>query len=142
MKVEVGIENPDAWLRPDMSVRIAFLHDAKPAAIPSSDLVGDCSRQFAMSPCIDVVIEKEAIRIVEDFRRVEYLGLRPAEVPQFRWESAANRTLNSGELDRQPELSRMLNLFLSRRLRYRARIFAKSRASCSTLLARSCSGFL
>jgi len=32
LKVEVGIENPDAWLRPDMSVRIAFLEDAKPTA--------------------------------------------------------------------------------------------------------------
>jgi HlyD family secretion protein len=32
LKVEVGIENPDAWLRPDMSVRIAFLGDAKPTA--------------------------------------------------------------------------------------------------------------
>ena len=32
LKVEVGIENPDAWLRPDMSVRIAFLEEAKPAA--------------------------------------------------------------------------------------------------------------
>jgi len=32
LKVEVGIENPDAWLRPDMSVRIAFLEDAQPAA--------------------------------------------------------------------------------------------------------------
>ena len=32
LKVEVGIEKPDAWLRPDMSVRIAFLEDAKPTA--------------------------------------------------------------------------------------------------------------
>jgi HlyD family secretion protein len=32
LKVEVGIENPDAWLRPDMSVRIAFLEEAQPAA--------------------------------------------------------------------------------------------------------------
>ena len=32
LKVEVGIESPDAWLRPDMSVRIAFLEEAKPAA--------------------------------------------------------------------------------------------------------------
>jgi RND family efflux transporter MFP subunit len=31
LKVEVGIESPDAWLRPDMSVRIAFLEEAKPA---------------------------------------------------------------------------------------------------------------
>jgi HlyD family secretion protein len=31
LKVEVGIENPDAWLRPDMSVRIVFLEDAKPS---------------------------------------------------------------------------------------------------------------
>ena len=32
LKVEVGIENPDEWLRPDMSVRITFLEEAKPAA--------------------------------------------------------------------------------------------------------------
>ncbi len=32
LKVEVGIESPDEWLRPDMSVRIAFLEEAKPAA--------------------------------------------------------------------------------------------------------------
>jgi RND family efflux transporter MFP subunit len=32
LKVEVGIEDPDEWLRPDMSVRIAFLADAEPAA--------------------------------------------------------------------------------------------------------------
>ncbi|RIK97106.1 MAG: hypothetical protein DCC71_21965 [Proteobacteria bacterium] len=32
LKVEVQIQEPDAWLRPDMSVRIAFLADAQPAA--------------------------------------------------------------------------------------------------------------
>ena len=32
LKVEVRIEKPDAWLRPDMSVRVAFLEDVKPAA--------------------------------------------------------------------------------------------------------------
>jgi HlyD family secretion protein len=32
LKVEVQIEKPDEWLRPDMSVRIAFLEDVKPAA--------------------------------------------------------------------------------------------------------------
>ena len=32
LKVEVGIESPDAFLRPHMSVRIAFLGEAKPAA--------------------------------------------------------------------------------------------------------------
>jgi RND family efflux transporter MFP subunit len=32
LKVEVGIESPDAWLRPDMSVRIAFLEEANPTA--------------------------------------------------------------------------------------------------------------
>jgi RND family efflux transporter MFP subunit len=32
LKVEVRIEKPDEWLRPDMSVRIAFLEDVKPAA--------------------------------------------------------------------------------------------------------------
>lgn len=32
LKVEVGIEKPDEWLRPDMSVRITFLADAAPAA--------------------------------------------------------------------------------------------------------------
>ena len=31
LKVEVRIEKPDEWLRPDMSVRIAFLEDVKPA---------------------------------------------------------------------------------------------------------------
>jgi RND family efflux transporter MFP subunit len=32
LKVEVGIERPDEWLRPDMSVRVTFLGDAAPAA--------------------------------------------------------------------------------------------------------------
>src|SRR5690606_36086531 len=32
LKVEVGIEEPDAWLRPDMSVRIRFLAEAREAA--------------------------------------------------------------------------------------------------------------
>lgn len=32
LKVEVGIENADEWLRPDMSVRITFLAEAQPAA--------------------------------------------------------------------------------------------------------------
>lgn len=32
LKVEVQIEKPDEWLRPDMSVRIAFLAEAQPAA--------------------------------------------------------------------------------------------------------------
>lgn len=32
LKVEVKIDEPDEWLRPDMSVRIAFLEDVKPAA--------------------------------------------------------------------------------------------------------------
>jgi len=32
LKVEVGIAEPDEWLRPDMSVRIAFLAEAEPAA--------------------------------------------------------------------------------------------------------------
>jgi RND family efflux transporter MFP subunit len=32
LKVEVGIAEPDPWLRPDMSVRIAFLAEAEPAA--------------------------------------------------------------------------------------------------------------
>lgn len=32
LKVEVQIEKPDEWLRPDMSVRIAFLEDVKPTA--------------------------------------------------------------------------------------------------------------
>ena len=32
LKVEVRIEKPDAWLRPDMSVRITFLGETKPAA--------------------------------------------------------------------------------------------------------------
>jgi len=32
LKVEVGILEPDEWLRPDMSVRIAFLAEAAPAA--------------------------------------------------------------------------------------------------------------
>jgi HlyD family secretion protein len=31
LKVEVRIEEPDEWLRPDMSVRIAFLADVQPA---------------------------------------------------------------------------------------------------------------
>lgn len=31
LKVEVGIEHPDEWLRPDMSVRVSFLAAAKPA---------------------------------------------------------------------------------------------------------------
>lgn len=31
LKVEVGITNPDEWLRPDMSVRIAFLAETRPA---------------------------------------------------------------------------------------------------------------
>jgi RND family efflux transporter MFP subunit len=31
LKVEVGIEAPDEWLRPDMSVRIHFLGEAQPA---------------------------------------------------------------------------------------------------------------
>jgi len=31
LKVEVGIAEPDEWLRPDMSVRIAFLAEAQPA---------------------------------------------------------------------------------------------------------------
>jgi RND family efflux transporter MFP subunit len=31
LKVEVGITNPDAWLRPDMSVRITFLAEAAAA---------------------------------------------------------------------------------------------------------------
>src|SRR5690606_14643821 len=31
LKVEVGIEEPDAWLRPDMSVRIRFLAEAREA---------------------------------------------------------------------------------------------------------------
>jgi HlyD family secretion protein len=31
LKVEVRIEEPDEWLRPDMSVRIAFLEDVQPA---------------------------------------------------------------------------------------------------------------
>jgi RND family efflux transporter MFP subunit len=30
LKVEVGIEKPDEWLRPDMSVRVSFLAEAKP----------------------------------------------------------------------------------------------------------------
>jgi RND family efflux transporter MFP subunit len=30
LKIEVKIEKPDAWLKPDMSVRIAFLADAAP----------------------------------------------------------------------------------------------------------------
>jgi HlyD family secretion protein len=30
LKVEVGIERPDGWLRPDMSVRVTFLGDAAP----------------------------------------------------------------------------------------------------------------
>jgi RND family efflux transporter MFP subunit len=32
LKVEVQIEQPDEWLRPDMSVRITFLADAEPVA--------------------------------------------------------------------------------------------------------------
>lgn len=32
LKVEVGIEKPDEWLRPDMSVRVTFLGEAKPVA--------------------------------------------------------------------------------------------------------------
>jgi len=32
LKVEVGIEKPDEWLRPDMSVRVSFLAEAKPVA--------------------------------------------------------------------------------------------------------------
>lgn len=32
LKVEVGIEDPDEWLRPDMSVRITFLAEAQPVA--------------------------------------------------------------------------------------------------------------
>jgi RND family efflux transporter MFP subunit len=32
LKVEVGIEKPDEWLRPDMSVRITFLAEAAPVA--------------------------------------------------------------------------------------------------------------
>jgi RND family efflux transporter MFP subunit len=36
LKVEVGIENPDEWLRPDMSVRVSFLAEAKPAE-PGAD---------------------------------------------------------------------------------------------------------
>lgn len=32
LKVEVGILDPDGWLRPDMSVRVAFLAEAEPAA--------------------------------------------------------------------------------------------------------------
>ena len=32
LKVEVGIPEPDEWLRPDTSVRIVFFDDAKPAS--------------------------------------------------------------------------------------------------------------
>jgi HlyD family secretion protein len=38
LRVEVGITNPDAWLRPDMSVRIAFLEDVKPAAAGEAEV--------------------------------------------------------------------------------------------------------
>jgi hypothetical protein len=36
LKVEVGIAEPDEWLRPDMSVRIAFLAEPQPAAVPGA----------------------------------------------------------------------------------------------------------
>lgn len=41
LKVEVGIEKPDEWLRPDMSVRITFLAEAAPvvAGEPEATLV-------------------------------------------------------------------------------------------------------
>lgn len=41
LKVEVGIEKPDEWLRPDMSVRITFLAEAAPvvAGEPEAALV-------------------------------------------------------------------------------------------------------
>lgn len=37
LKVEVGITEPDEWLRPDMSVRIVFLAEPAPAADPSDE---------------------------------------------------------------------------------------------------------
>jgi RND family efflux transporter MFP subunit len=40
LKVEVGIEGADEWLRPDMSVRIAFLADAPPAATGGGEAPG------------------------------------------------------------------------------------------------------
>jgi RND family efflux transporter MFP subunit len=40
LKVEVGITNPDEWLRPDMSVRIAFLADAEPAGAGGAEAEG------------------------------------------------------------------------------------------------------
>src|SRR5262245_10729468 len=39
LKVEVGIAEPDAWLRPDTSVRVVFFDDAEPAAGPSAAVV-------------------------------------------------------------------------------------------------------
>jgi RND family efflux transporter MFP subunit len=39
LKVEVQIENPDEWLRPDMSVRIAFLQQAEPEGAAQSHVL-------------------------------------------------------------------------------------------------------
>ncbi len=39
LKVEVGIPEPDAWLRPDTSVRIVFFDEAKPAGEAAGALV-------------------------------------------------------------------------------------------------------
>jgi RND family efflux transporter MFP subunit len=49
LKVEVGIEQPDEWLRPDMSVRITFLAAPKPAEGGGSEPVVLAPREAVRS---------------------------------------------------------------------------------------------
>ncbi len=68
LQVEVGIESPDAWLRPDMSVRIAFLEEAKLTA---------AGEQASL-----VLAPREGVR-TEDGRRAWRAGRR-REWPRWR----------------------------------------------------------
>jgi HlyD family secretion protein len=47
LKIEVKIQQPDAWLKPDMSVRIAFLADSEPP--PEGAAPGE-QRQLVLAP--------------------------------------------------------------------------------------------